>query len=80
MQKSDFTVTDEKGNELGDCKNPDVIKRKLFTYVNQPTDRQSCKYKACCEANTARYPNKCINYSLCKTGKLKIQIFVKKLL
>ena len=76
-ERSDFTVTDEKGNQLGACNSNDYNKGQLFTYVKEPADKQSCKHKVCCEANTARWRNLCINYSLC-SGKLKIQSFLKR--
>ena len=51
-----ITVIDEKGVELGDCKAPDQ-NGKLFAYV--------LKGKGDCEANTGRFKEYCINYSLC---------------
>ena len=59
--KSDITVIDEKGNELGSCMSPDRD-GKIFTYVEKGAN------EACCEAFTGRFINYCINYSLCQQG------------
>ena len=59
-QISDTTITDEKGVELGACKNPDTS-GKLFTYVSNSNS-------ACCEARTGRFRTLCINYKFCNDG------------
>ena len=59
---SDVTVIDEKGIELGACKNPDTNTGKKFTYVSKAN-------AACCEAQTGRFNTLCINYSLCEGSK-----------
>ena len=59
-QMSDTTITNENGDELGACKNPDT-RGKLFTYVSNSNS-------ACCEARTGRFRTLCINYSLCNGG------------
>ena len=51
----DTTIIDEKGVELGACKNPDTHQGKAFTYVSKANN-------ACCEAETGRFKNLCINY------------------
>ena len=56
---SDVTVIDEKGIELGACKNPDNNTGKKFTYVSKAN-------AACCKAETGRFKTLCIHYSLCK--------------
>ena len=56
---SDVTLINEKGVELGACKNPDTNTGKKFTYVSNAD-------AACCEAETGRFKTLCINYSLCK--------------
>ena len=48
------TVIDEKGQELGACKSPDV-QGKVFTYIKKENGE-------CCESSTGRYKNYCINY------------------
>ena len=58
---SDVTLINEKGVELGACKNPDTNTGKKFTYVSKAND-------ACCEARTGRFKTLCINYSLCNGG------------
>merc|ERR550539_1751350 len=58
-EDSGKTITDEKGNKLGNCQNPDSNRGQLFAYVKKT-------HKCCCEANTARFgPSICINYSMC---------------
>ena len=67
--RSDVTVVDEKGIELGACKNPDNNTGKKFTYVSKAND-------ACCEARTGRFKTLCINYSLCN-GDTKVGPMIK---
>ena len=62
---SDVTVINEKGIELGACKNPDSHKGKKFTYVSNANS-------ACCEARTGRFKTLCINYSLCNGNGSKV--------
>ena len=58
---SDITLTGSAGN-LGACKNQDST-GKYFTYVKKEESG------ACCESNTVRFTNQCINYSLCDCEK-----------
>ena len=60
LLRTNQTVIDEKGNELGNCLSKDSDKGEYFTYITKNSN-------FCCESPSARFDELCINYSLCET-------------
>ena len=47
---------------LGECNHRSVQNDKFFCYVDKTTQPETC-----CEDTTGRFPNTCINYSICSS-------------